>query len=47
MGGIAVSNAMPESIVEQSGHDWLRGLGYEALFGLKIAPGKTVAEVRR
>ena len=29
-----------ESIVEQAALDWLRGLGYETLSGLAIAPGE-------
>src|SRR5438067_684212 len=33
-----------ESVVEQAAFDWLRGLGYEVLPGLAIAPGETAAE---
>ena len=33
-----------ESIVEQAALDWLKGLGYEVLSGLAIAPGETAAE---
>jgi len=33
-----------ESIVEQAALDWLKGLGYEVLSGLAIAPGEPAAE---
>src|SRR5712672_3733598 len=33
-----------EDIVEQAALDWLKGLGYEVLSGLAIAPGETTAE---
>ena len=33
-----------ESVVEESALDWLRGLGYEVLSGLAIAPGEPTAE---
>src|ERR1041385_3499249 len=33
-----------ESIVEAAALDWLKGLGYEILSGLAIAPGETAAE---
>src|SRR5712672_1092279 len=33
-----------EDIVEQAALDWLKGLGYEVLSGLAIAPGETAAE---
>ena len=35
---------LTEAIVEQAALDWLRGLGYEVLSGLAIAPGETTAE---
>src|ERR1017187_5830207 len=33
-----------ESVVEQAALDWLRGLDYEVLSGLVIAPGEPAAE---
>jgi type I restriction enzyme R subunit len=33
-----------EAIVEQAALDWLKGLGYEILSGLAIAPGESAAE---
>lgn len=33
-----------EAIVEQAALDWLKGLGYEVLSGLVIAPGEPAAE---
>jgi hypothetical protein len=33
-----------ESVVEDAALDWLRGLGYEILSGLAIAPGEPAAE---
>ncbi len=33
-----------ESVVEDAALDWLRGLGYEVLSGLAIAPGEPAAE---
>jgi Type I restriction enzyme R protein N terminus (HSDR_N) len=33
-----------ESIVEQAALDWLKGLGYDVLSGLAIAPGEPAAE---
>jgi type I restriction enzyme R subunit len=33
-----------ESVVENAALDWLRGLGYEVLSGLAIAPGEPAAE---
>ena len=35
---------MLESVVEDATLDWLKGLGYEVLSGLAIAPGEPVAE---
>lgn len=35
---------LTESIVEDAALDWLRGLGYEILSGLIIAPGEPAAE---
>ena len=35
---------MVESVVEDAALDWLRGLGYEILSGLAIAPGEPAAE---
>ena len=35
---------LTESIVEDAALDWLKGLGYEILSGLVIAPGETAAE---
>ena len=39
-----MSNGIRESVVEQAALDWLKGLGYEVLSGLAIAPGETTAE---
>ncbi len=39
-----LSSKMVESIVEDAVLDWLRGLCYEILSGLVIAPGETAAE---
>jgi len=36
--------ALNEGVVEQAALDWLKGLGYEVLSGLAIAPGETAAE---
>jgi type I restriction enzyme R subunit len=36
--------SIKESIVEQAALDWLKGLGYEVLSGLTIAPGEPAAE---
>ena len=33
-----------EAIVEQAALDWLKGLDYEVLSGLAIAPGEPAAE---
>ena len=35
---------LTESIVEEAALDWLKGLGYEILSGLAIAPGEPAAE---
>ncbi len=35
---------LTESVVEEAALDWLKGLGYEVLSGLQIAPGETAAE---
>ena len=35
---------LTETIVEEAALDWLKGLGYEALSGLVIAPGETASE---
>src|ERR1039458_4216293 len=35
---------LTESVVEQAALDWLKGLGYEVLSGLAIAPGEPAAE---
>ena len=37
-------NGINESVVEQAALDWLRGLGYEILSGLIIAPGEPATE---
>src|ERR1700693_4540537 len=39
-----MSSRLTESVVEDAALDWLRGLGYEALSGLAIAPGEPAAE---
>src|SRR6266581_1637148 len=39
-----MSDGITESVVEQCSLDWLRGLGYEVLSGLTIAPGEPAAE---
>src|SRR5437762_7867793 len=39
-----MSDGITESVVEQAALDWLRGLGYEVLSGLAIAPGEQAAE---
>src|SRR5258708_20739136 len=39
-----MSDGITESVVERAALDWLRGLGYEILSGLAIAPGEPVAE---
>jgi type I restriction enzyme, R subunit len=33
-----------EAIVEQAALDWLKGLGYDVLSGLAIAPGEPATE---
>jgi type I restriction enzyme R subunit len=38
------SGKITESIVELAALDWLRGLGYDVLSGLAIAPGEPTAE---
>jgi type I site-specific restriction-modification system R (restriction) subunit len=38
-----ISDDITESVVEQCSPDWLRGLGYEVLSGLAIAPGEAAA----
>lgn len=38
-----LSSKMVESIVEDAALDWLRGLGYEILSGLVIAPDESAA----
>lgn len=38
-----MNSNITESIVEQAAHDWLGGLGYEALSGLELAPGEPAA----
>ena len=35
---------LTESVVEDAALDWLKGLGYEVLSGLAIAPGEPAAE---
>ena len=42
----AMSETINESVVEQATLDWLKGLGYEILSGLAIAPGEP-AEIGR
>ena len=37
-------NHVTESTVEDAALDWLKGLGYEVLSGLAIAPGEPAAE---
>src|SRR5437868_10752454 len=39
-----MSDSITESVVEECSLDWLRGLGYEVLSGLSIAPGEPGAE---
>jgi len=39
-----MSSRLNESVVEDAALDWLRGLGYEVLSGLAIAPGEPAAE---
>jgi type I restriction enzyme, R subunit len=39
-----MSNGITESVVEDAALDWLKGLGYEILSGLAIAPGEPAAE---
>ena len=39
-----MSSRLTESVVEDAALDWLRGLGYEILSGLAIAPGEPAAE---
>lgn len=39
-----MSKGITESVVEDAALDWLRGLGYEVLSGLAIAPGETASE---
>jgi type I restriction enzyme R subunit len=39
-----MSSRLNESVVEDAAFDWLRGLGYEVLSGLAIAPGEPAAE---
>src|SRR5438270_3758896 len=39
-----MSEGITESVVEECSLDWLRGLGYEVLSGLTIAPGEAAAE---
>ncbi|MDD5140201.1 MAG: type I restriction endonuclease subunit R [Verrucomicrobiales bacterium] len=39
-----MSKGITESVVEDAALDWLRGLGYEVLSGLAIAPGEPAAE---
>src|SRR6266545_6662412 len=39
-----MSKGITESVVEHAALDWLRGLDYEVLSGLAIAPGETAAE---
>jgi type I restriction enzyme R subunit len=39
-----MSKGITESVVENAALDWLRGLGYEVLSGLAIAPGEPAAE---
>ncbi|HEU6449661.1 MAG TPA: type I restriction endonuclease subunit R [Verrucomicrobiae bacterium] len=39
-----MNKAITESVVELAALDWLRGLGYEVLSGLAIAPGEPAAE---
>ena len=39
-----MSEGVTESVVEDAALDWLRGLGYEVLSGLVIAPGEPAAE---
>src|SRR6266404_4716861 len=39
-----MSDGITESVVEECSLDWLRGLGYEVLSGLSIAPGEPAAE---
>jgi type I restriction enzyme R subunit len=40
----AKPSRITESVVEEAVLDWLKGLGYEAVSGLVIAPGETAAE---
>jgi len=37
-------NAFTESIIESAALDWLKAIGWEALFGPEIAPGEPAAE---
>jgi type I restriction enzyme R subunit len=39
-----MSKGITESVVEDAALEWLRGLGYEVLSGLTIAPGEPAAE---
>src|SRR6266699_4788349 len=39
-----MSDGITESVVEQCSLDWLKGLGYEILSGLTIAPDEPAAE---
>src|SRR6266566_6536295 len=39
-----MSAGITESVVERAALDWFRGLGYEVLSGLSIAPGEPAAE---
>jgi type I restriction enzyme, R subunit len=40
----AEPSKLTESVVEEAALDWLKGLGYEVLSGLAIAPGEPAAE---
>jgi type I restriction enzyme R subunit len=37
-------NAFTESIIESAALDWLKAIGWEALFGPEIAPSMLTAE---
>ncbi|HEX5397496.1 MAG TPA: type I restriction endonuclease, partial [Verrucomicrobiae bacterium] len=39
-----MGSRLTESVVEDAALDWLKGLGYEIVSGLAIAPGETAAE---
>jgi type I restriction enzyme R subunit len=39
-----MSKGITESVVEDAALDWLRGLGYDILSGLVIAPGEPATE---